>query len=313
MRRLLCAASSALLLLGCGGGPAPILFTPDTLTTPATATAATATPGEAAAALPPVALGVPLPSPALRALAPTATGPAPIDAGDPRLYEFLVALEGPRAFVLGAEARADYAPAWDDEDLPPAASCPAASCGAASLPIGAPPEAAYWLALADLYWRGPDDGAHRAMTRTADSRGAGADESATASRQLIRFAPGAGVACAAQQKWFAAAAEPLAQAADPVVAAAQRQHGIVPAHLPAAHADAGRGQLLLRQRSREDGRFVVELHVALDHGAAREAEVMDAVVVCESDAPIAPERLGGFAHRLARGDDGQWTMMVFAR
>lgn len=307
MRRLLHAASGALLLLGCGGAPAPSLFVPDDLVAPQ------ATLGETAAAVPPVALGVPLPSPALRALAPAATGPVAIADGDPRLYEFLVAIEGPRAFLLGAEARADYAPAWGDEDLPPAASCPTASCGAASLPVGAPPEAAYWLALADLYWRGPEDGAHRAMTRTAETRGEGAGESATASRQLIRFSPAAGVACAAQQKWFAAAAEPVAQAADPVVAAAQRQHAIVPAHLPAARADAGRGQLLLRQRGREDGRFVVELHVALDHGAVREAEVMDAVVVCESDAPIAPERIGGFAHRLARGDDGQWTMMVFPR
>lgn len=319
MRRLLPPALGAVMLLGCGASVPSTLFAPDDLRVAPVASPVALTPAALPPeALPPEALGVPLPSPTLRALAPAATGPAHLEADDPRLYEVLVALEGPRAFVLGAEARADYQP-WPTDDAPALAECPATACGTASLPVGAPPEAAYWLAIADLHWQGSDDGVHRGMLRTADSRGGPSEaESASVTRQIIRFTPAAGIDCAAQQKWFAAVAEPVKQAVDPVVTAEQQREGIVPVRLPAARSEAGRGQLLLRQRTRDDARFVVELHVALDHGALdhgalREAEVMDAVVVCESDAPIGPERLAAFGHQLARGDDGQWTMVVFAR
>lgn len=300
----------AVTTLGGCGGAIPSLA-PDAL--PTTPRAGVGLTLDRDAELSPVALGVPLPSPSLRALAPAPDRASVIDGDDPRLYEVLVALEGPRAFVLGAEARADYAPPWSSAPaLDPIAACPSARCGTASLPVGAPAEAAYWLALADLHWRDAVDGAHRGMLR-AEAGDFAPGESVNAHRQIIRFSPEAGVECASQQKWFAAAAEPYSGPADAVVATEQNTRHITPEALPIGRSAAGRGQLLLRQRARVDGRFVVELHVALDHEAPREAEVMDAVVVCESDAPIEPARLAAVDHRLARGDDGQWTVVVFPR
>lgn len=305
MRRPIATAAALAALATLSGCGASAVFAPDSL--PMSAPQAPSGSGE----ISPTALGVPPPSPHLRALSPAKAGPAPIDEADPRLYEVLVALEGPRAFVLGVEARADYAPPWGPEPaVDPTAICPSSVCGTASLPVGAPAEAAYWLAVADLHWREAHEGAHRGMLRT---RGADLDpaESVSSNRQIVRFTPEDGVECASQQKWFAAAIEPVAQPVDPVVAAEQIEHQITPDALPVGRSASGRGQLLLRQRTRLDGRYVVELHVALDHDAPREAEVMDAVVVCESDAPIGP--LAALDHRLARGDDGQWTVVVFPR
>lgn len=302
MRRLASAAATLALTAGCGGAG----LAPDTLPDP---TRHTPPP---IAEMPPEALGVPSPSPALRTLAPDRGGPQLIDADDdPRLYEVLVTLEGPRAFVVGADTRAEWRPdrldPADDEDAPPA-TCPGPLCGSATLPVGAPAEAALWLAVADLYWRGP--GVNRSMVRTGVDPGDA--DTVGATRQLIAFEPGDGVRCAAQQKLFSAAAEPYARPADPVVDAERAARGIDGSRLPQARSVAGSGQLLLRQR-READRYVLELHVALDHGAPQEAEVFDTVVVCRSAGPIDAGRLPGHAHRLSRDPAGRWSAVVFPR
>ncbi len=260
--------------------------------------------------LPLAALGIPPPSASMRRLAGSRDPLRAIDdPDDPRLYEVLVSLSGPRAFLLAADARSEHDPRrLDREETGPSPTCPAAVCGESSLPVGAPAEAALLMAIADLHHKGP--GVNRGMVRSAGP----VDDTVGSTRQIIRFDAGADVRCAAQQKLFSAAGEPLIKAADPVVAAHQKAVGIDPARLPVAGTQAGGGQLLLRQRRAdpvEGVGYVLELHVAFDHASAREAEVVDAVVVCRSPRPIDPARLPGHGHRLARDARGHWAAVAW--
>ncbi|MCA9540229.1 MAG: hypothetical protein KC620_15130 [Myxococcales bacterium] len=285
----------ALLLAGCGAAPAP----DDLILASAPAVG-----------LPPAALAIPPASASLRALAAPRPGPLVIeDATDQRLYEVLVTLDGPRAISLGAEARAEWLAEPLTAEPGEVAPCAGAPCGQATLPVGAPLEAAWWLALADLHWH-QDATVQRAMSREAD---VGEVRATAASRHLLRFNAGPDVRCASQQKLFDEAVAAPAQPVDPLVRKARAEQGIAEAELPRAEADALRGQLLLRQRQREDGRYAVEVHLGLDAEAAAHAEVFDAVLVCDSAQPLHAGRLPGYDQRLARGDDGQWRVAVFSR
>lgn len=304
-RSLASLLTSALLAgaLGCGA------VAPDDLSDAVGGSAASA-----GAPLPLAALGIPPPSPALRRLAGSRDPVIHIDdPADPRLYEVWVSLSGARAFLLAADARAEHDPRrLDREETGPPPGCPAAVCGHGSLPVGAPAEAALLLAIADLHWQGP--GVNRGMVRTAAEDDLTQD-TVGSTRQIIRFDAGA-TRCAAQQKLFSAAGGGAREPADPVVAAHQKAVGIDPERLPVAGTAAGGGQLLLRQRRAEPGEgsgYVLELHVAFDHAGAREAEVVDAVVVCRSPQPIDPARLPGHAHRLARDPSGHWAAVAFPR
>lgn len=303
-RLALAPLAAALTLAACGGAA---LAPDDVAPTPAPALA---TPPAPTAELPVEALGIPPPSTALRRLAGRRDPLRPIDdPADPRLYEVLVSLSGPRAFLLAADARPAHDPRrLDRPDSGPAPTCPTDLCGRGSLPVGAPAEAALLLAIADLHWRGP--GVNRGMVRTAADDGAA--DTVGSTRQIIRFSAGPDVRCAAQQKIYSAEGAPTADAADPVVAAHQKAVGIDPGRLPVAGSQAGGGQLLLRQRAAPEG-YVLELHVAFDHGRLREAEVLDAVVVCRSSHPIDPAALPGHAHRLARDPAGHWAAVAFPR
>lgn len=289
-RRLL-AAASVLVGVGCGAHSAP-------------------TPTYETLDLPPAALGIPPASPSLRALGPRAQQPALIDdPADARQYEVLLTLEGPRAFVVGAEARADWPPTAlaPREGAPP--TCPAAACGAAALPVGVPPEAVWWLALADLHWQQAEaQGVNRSMHRRADETVDGRDAQAT--RQILEFEPAPGVRCASQQKLFAAQEQPPPMPVERIIEREQQQRDIEPAGMPHARDVGGTGQLLFRQRATPGGAYAVELHVAHDHGAVLEAEVYDAVVVCHSRHPVRPAQLR-FGSRLTRDDRGQLHAVVF--
>lgn len=262
--------------------------------------------------LSPAALGIPPASPSLRALGPRAPQPTPIDdPADARHYEVLLTLEGPRAFVVGAEAREGWQPAELSAEDGAAPGCPPGACGTASLPVGAPAEALWWLALADLHWQQAEaQGVNRSMHRRADETVDGRDARAT--RQILEFEPAPGVRCASQQKLFAARETSSPMPVERVIEREQQARAIEPARMPQARDIGGAGQLLFRQRTTPSGTFAVELHVAHDHAAVLEAEVYDVVVVCHSPAPVRPDNLG-FGSRLARDDGGQLHAVVFPR
>jgi len=255
---------------------------------------------------------------------PRVAGQAPLE---PELYRLEGRILSGRFVVDGAFILPDILDGlleWDGAKGP--GGCPSTPCGTGDVPRGGPVEAAFWLALVDLYRQvSPEDGAVvaakgrgklRHLLQDADKAYEGTDESGglTTSREIISFRASPRMVCEAQVRVFKldeyGLVNPAAQAAG--------RTGVHPgngSHGPEILAD-GRGQLLLRMAhsDRPDtAAYVMELHLGYDHDQLRDTgETLDLAIRCRSDHPVLADGLAGYGHRCTRSDSGGWTVNVWA-
>ncbi len=226
----------------------------------------------------------------------------PADAGvEVTLYTFTGRILGSGGELLAGEVDASVSLLKAQD------GAPAAVLGAA-LPWNFPPEATFWLALAEHEWS-----RHRARIEAlrADRVGAGSDES---SRQVLHFEPAPEVRCDTLIKRYSEAYARPAKA-DPVKRHIDREiraRGKMPSSLPGPPVMPTTGQLRFSQAQR-DARYVLELHLALDHLDRGEGARSDTTLRCEAPRPILAREMQRYTHRSWQRPDGQRVMLVRPR